>query len=238
MIYKIKHTLDSSLVGKVPQIEEITGTYHVDADYSFRKVPKSGPIQYDIKFPTLKLAWRAKAIDWLSVGLLDSSKFMVVSPKLNEAIFTEGFNIDETQVFTTEAQTARGKTFLYYVIYFINDRISEFLNWKESKFIVSDNNFHYDDHKTLLFTEIRELNIDSKETYISAIRKGDLGGAIRLKKTVINDELEFDFFKCTSPIQGYFCSEKFKNHLEESELVGIEFEPVELVKEIKTKVSS
>ena len=223
-IFKILPSVDPNVIGYVDtQMDDWIGDYNYLAPYSYRNIPLSGEIKFDLKFPTFKLHSAAKKTDLLQ-NKFSKGQTLLLSPKA-KALF-EKHHLDNTQWYSVEVLHIH-RRMEYFILYMPNDRQSELINWSASSFaVVHRKEFNYEGG-VMRPIEIASLSLNSFEEYLSEMRSlRDTEYIVRLKKAALVDNIEFDLFKMGGPLRGFFCSVHLKTAIEEAGLTGFRFEPV------------
>ena len=223
-IFKILPSVDPNVIGYVDtQMDDWIGDYNYLAPYSYRNIPLSGEIKFDLKFPTFKLHSAAKKTDLLQ-NKFSKGQTLLLSPKA-KALF-EKHHLDNTQWYSVEVLHIH-RRMEYFILYMPNDRQSECLNWSASSFaIVHRKEFNYEGG-VMRPIEVAPLSLNSFEEYLSEMRSlRDTEHKVHLKKAILVENIKFDLFRMRGPLLGFFCSNRLKTAIEEAGLTGFRFEPV------------
>ncbi|MCB9347259.1 MAG: hypothetical protein H6573_07050 [Lewinellaceae bacterium] len=226
-IYKISYQVNKPESAAFPQVQETLGSYDFSSPNSFRKAPISGRIDFPIQFPKMKMENKAKETDLIQCVPL-GNKFLVVSPTVSTCIMT--FNIDEIQTFTIDV-IHKKISHTYHALYFPNLRQDSLIDWENSTFFVIDKtSYTLSDGKTLWHRLEEGLSIRNYQDYLKYLRElhARSAGKQALKTDHIQliDKIEFDLFKMSIPLMGYFCSSRLKTAIEQAGLTGFRFEQV------------
>ena len=223
--YKLNNSVDPNVTGHVPmQIEDwVEEGYNYLAPYSYRNIPSSGRIEYEVRFPIFKLRNEAKQTDFLQ-NVHASDRIRLLSPKAKEVL--EKYSLDATQWYPIKV-LHRNRKLNYFVLYMPNDRQSGFINWKASSFAIVHRNEYNFDRGMMSPKEIAPLALSNYKEYILKVRAlRETALKVHPQKIILASHIEYDLFRMKVPFMGYFCSVHLKTAIEEAGLTGFRFEPV------------
>jgi hypothetical protein len=226
-IYKISYQVNNSESAAFPQVQETLSSFDFSSPNSFRKAPFSGRIDFPIQFPKMKMENKAKETDLIQCVPL-GDKFLVVSPAASA--FIMAFNIDEIQTFTIDV-VHKKISHTYHALYFPNLRQGSLIDWENSTFFAIDKTaYTFSDGKTFWHRLEENISIRNYQDYLKYLREIHTRSAgkqaLKADHIQLKDKIEFDLFKMSIPMMGYFCSNRLKTAVEQTGFSGFCFEPV------------
>lgn len=194
------------------QCEEAEKGYNFDAPYSFRKIKYRKMIDHDMRLPNLIVNHKVIAPTDNIVAIPIRGLFKVFS--MNVKNILEKLELPEnTQMF--EIKLKYKDTYLDYVAYYFA--------------IGSDDNCINFEHSTFKY----QGEIIGVESYVKLLeieencRNSESDEWIRKHKLVMKKNFNFDFF-CINRFTGYYCSERFREKVNEQNLTGFAFKEIDV----------
>lgn len=213
-------SLDTDIMGYLPQVKEVIHNSHVSNDprfiqhYNFKKVDIEPVISSPVLDP------RSHLTDVIQSGGIGFSFNLVISKKLKlilEKYADVGFQFFPATVFSKgiEYQT-------YWLMHPYEFRL-DYIDFSKSEVFLTE----------MSLTRLEQLPIKDFNDYVKAreeiIHRG-FPYSIHIDKFAIKDDISDDFFALRN-IEGgmkFLVSEKLKNEIEYAYCTGIEFQPHEL----------
>lgn len=217
--YRIRHSMDVKITGKIPQIKEtlyptdVMNNSKFIGNIHFSKIDILPEVANPILYPKAKLTDLLESSGQYSLILLISGKFKIILEKYRE----DGIQFFQNTVFQNGVEYSD-----YWVlnIYIINN---ELIDYRNSNVILRKKKKEGGTCPTLISVkdifnfemEITKAQVNLESLYI--------------KNLVLKNTTE-DFFmlRYVEGGVGYFVSEKLKKEIEEAGCTGIEFQPSEL----------
>jgi len=229
IFFEFKTSANTKVIGRrFPQISDISdaNNYDRDAPNSIFKANLWGEVSFDLNIPSFILHGHAKRTDLVSNGGFHSH-FMLFSKRLKELI--ETFNLPRTQTFATKV-LARKSEYEYFIFYLpaIN---YELIDFEQSTFCLAD----WRRRK-----KVKQIGINNLGEFQGWVKKypylvkwNPTGLNVVAEKLVFNAKKNpFDMFRFLGPVNGYFVSERLKDAIEEAGCTGMEFVPIEEIKNV------
>jgi 6-phosphogluconolactonase/glucosamine-6-phosphate isomerase/deaminase len=105
------------------------------------------------------------------------------------------------------------------------------IDWENSTFFAIDKiAYTFSDGKTFWHRLEENISIRNYQDYLKYLREIHTRSAgkqaLKADHIQLKDKIEFDLFKMSIPMMGYFCSNRLKTAVEQTGFSGFCFEPV------------
>lgn len=220
-IFKVENSVDPAVIGYVnQQMDTYIGSYEYWGNQSFTKIPNSGKIDFNIKFPTFKLFDRAIRTDFLQ-NHYSMGRTLLLSPVAKNLL--EQNHLDDSQWYSVKVLHKK-KKMEYYMLFMPNNRQAVYIDWAASSFSMVDGREPLTAGGVLRFKKIAHLAFSSYEEYISKkVSIRDTQFMVEPDKIFLINPIEYDLFRMSLPLLGYFCSGRMKALIEDASLTGFRF---------------
>lgn len=225
-LYHLKHTADIQIVGAYPQLRfsnEHNPDYHVNADYSVRRISGKRKITDNIKLPILQTATYSKLTDCMSYSGPGSDELLIVHNNIdlqNSKLNLDKFEKLPIQVIKKEQQHQ------YNALQFSVAR--DIIDWSNSMFSIVPKEGYTFEGQNQIWNELSEIQFDSKDDYIQWRRENRETDVTVIKKHLALSKIQWDLFCVSNPIFGVLCTEKFIDWVKNQNFTGFDFEEVQL----------
>ncbi len=218
MIYRIRHETKRSIVGAGDVDMRKNQDYHLDAPYSYGKIPLLEPRLSITRFPDWEVSPKTKLTDYLRI--IQLSQFMVFSLKMNPILK----QLNTAKIESCSLNVFDGQELVKYIgIRFLETHSEDIVRWDDSSFVKKGKQV---DEETLVFKSYQEYL-----TYIRAIAaKGDYRTSVKPKRLSLHQDIGLDFFWCTGPHYGFHCTDRFIELVTNKKLTGFRFIPINPVR--------
>lgn len=218
--YSIRESINPSIVGIYPQVEDARYTCDVWEDQRFIDSKKFEKLDYEPITASAILRKNAKPTDLISAGIVGFSLKLLISGKLKKIL--KGVRNSGMQFFRAQI-IRKGEILEDYWVVNMYEIDMKFIDFKCSDIFITKG----------VFERIEKLSLSSYEDFLNKqIEVKITGKSFRLSidKIKIAPLANQDFFGLLNVPGGvkYVVSEDLKTHIEESNINGIEFMPIEL----------
>ncbi len=192
--------------------------YHVDASYSFNKCNQGTKMIQGIRLPNMKRSRGVILTDYLSTPGMSS--FLIISQKVKDVILL--LKTPELEFIEMKVE-ANQDTLNYYGLHFESKMTDDFINWKESSFLIKKGYYGETVEKGIVLSSYDKYLKESRRISEESDRKLSLG-----KDTIMTNDIsdKYDLFYSNIPFLGIFCSERFLEDIINNELTGFKVKRV------------
>jgi|GEM_PF-1936576 len=225
-LYHLKNAADTSTVGTYPQLKfsnEHNPNYHVDADYSVRKISGKRRITDNIKLPILQTVKYARLTDYLSYSGPGSGELLIFNGKID--LQNSGLNIDEFEKLPIQI-IGKEQQHQYNAMQF--GTVRDIIHWSNSVFSIVPKEGYTFEGQHQIWHELSEIQFESKDSYLQWRRENRETDVTVIKKHLALNTAQWDVFRVSSPVFGVLCTDKFMNWVKSQGFTGFDFEAVQL----------
>jgi hypothetical protein len=221
--YRIRHSLDTKITGKYPQIKDIIYTGKVHGNPKSINTLCFTKIEFEPEVPKPILHNKAKKTDLIEA--ITTTPFnLLISGKLKallQASRKEGLQFFQSSIFH---QGIENIDYWFLNLYVFNNEYIDYENCKikwEKKAVDFDTTYNVD------YIELRKI---SEKDFFVAEEKAKINMEAFFIEKLALQNVEENFFGINDVEGGvgFYVSEKLKNEIEEAGCTGIEFQPSEL----------
>lgn len=224
MFYSIKHSMNTKIVGKFFQSENIDWNYgNIDNPKLLNNIYFE-KADFDPIVPIPILHKKSKITDLISCVNATSSGQLIISKKLKNIL--ENQNNNGFQFFKSQLIQNGNIINDYFILNMWNTNM-EYINFKKSLIYYEKQR---DDFMTSYATNKILLNITNISEFIEYTELAKIKAeTINIEKLKIVDNVNDNFFMLKYVFGSmFYVSEKLKQEIEDAGCTGIEFQPIEL----------
>ncbi|MEO6132533.1 MAG: hypothetical protein ABIQ02_11840 [Saprospiraceae bacterium] len=212
-LYRIKHSIDESIVGTASQIQTFSRTHPVLTKLYFSQ-NEEGFFENDMELPVYRMESKAKLTDLINTVPLSNN--LVISPGSYQLF--KKMKLPDYQVFPVKF-IYKGQLNQDYLAFSIvkNPEFLKYISWEHSRFYKTLN-YHRERVSEFVFRSMDEFLLHKKQF-------NDVGFGLSpdIKLNYQNDFDIINFGRYPMPL-GFLCSEYAKNQILEENLTGFDFE--------------
>ncbi|MEP6794400.1 MAG: hypothetical protein ABJB16_08745 [Saprospiraceae bacterium] len=212
-LYRIKHSIDQSIVGTESQIQTFSRTHPVPTKLYFSQ-NEAGFFENDMELPVYRMETKAKLTDLVHTVPLSNN--LVISPGCYELI--KKMKLLDYQVFLVKF-IYKGQLNKDYLAFSIvrNPKFLDYISWEHSRFYKTLN-YHRDKISEHTFHSMDEFLFNKKQ-----FENEDFGISPDIKLNYQNEYDIINFGRYPMPL-GFLCNEYAKNQILDENLTGFDFE--------------
>lgn len=220
--YSIHNSLDRKIMGTLPQLKEIIYNCHVTDNPKFINKFPFKKIEIEPILANAVLYTKAKQTDLIKTGGIGFSfGSLVMSNKLKNLL--EKFNLFGVQFFSTYIIHKESKIYNYWQTH-VYDIPYDFIDFSNTDLLLKDR----DENRKPIQNHLERVS--NKEEFLNMAETMKYPKMLFLKNISFVKEMNLDYFFLRN-FEGAnhgIVSKKLKNKLEEHEITGIEFKPIEI----------
>lgn len=222
MYFVLQTSINNDEIGEYPQCNGVLKPYNFRGEHSIWKIDYWQPINFDIKIPVFKLYNHAKWTDCVSSATFKSGAIRLCTPQFIDVL--KQFEVSSYQQYATEVGRL-GELRKYSFLYF-SEIHNQYIDYNKSIFYVRYV-FNEERPKTVQIFRFRdEMDYNQKRQELHRLVRGRqmfIYYKLYLKEAAI----KLDLFRIYGFYQGLIISERLKKALEESNLTGFRFIPID-----------
>ncbi len=228
MYFKICPSIRYEEVGVFTQIQT---PLHNNSTYEelYPSPSVDGKIADDFQFATYKMHHLAKWTDYISCVFLDD--MLLISARALSLFKSK--NIADFQAFPVPI--VKGKKEIVYNAFFIPyyNYKDDFIDWEKSRFSIAKG-YEYVPGRQPFRREIAEIQVQNLDDYRGKVKKiitdSNREQSLVYKVIAITQKIQLDLFRVYGPeYNGYYCSENFKESIQNAGLTGFSFTEIPTV---------
>lgn len=216
--YSIQWSLDTKIMGFLPQIKKTITNCHIDTEPRFIRHHGFKKIDFEpiLSFPVIDE--KSNLTDLIQVASIGFNATLVISDKLKKVL--KGHGKDGFQYFPLEV-FHKGISYTDYWLLHPTKVSMEMVDFEKSEVWMMEHTFN----------QVEQLSIKTVEEYNTEKRRiENMGYPYSIRLTELTLKGGGDFFVISNIEGGYkfFVSEKLKQEIEAANCTGIEFMPYKL----------
>lgn len=224
-VFKIKISTAPETIGNYHQIQTFIPPFNgKDPNSYLRKLRNDEKAKEEVLFPIFKLeddAIKTDILNCIPIG----KKHPLISKKALD-IFLK-YNNKDFQFFSVKVSKDK-EVFNYYALHFFKRRHNELIDWENSSFSLALKNRYHIEDGTMKSVLTERVNFNSHEKYLEKVKAiASTNMKVQVIKIRLTKNINQNIFRMGLPLNGLFCSEQFKNEIENNQLTGFKFEPLE-----------